>query len=785
MLKFFANAALLALFGILAGCTADWDPARQARLGAATHHPQALNGALRSGATMFSAGARSSGFAALPDRGELAVYDPGSKPRVSGAYSAYPVHLSEEHALKAAYAGGHMVIRAPDGKTIMLAYERHIEHPDGNWTWIGRDAQGADAVITFGEEAAFGTIPQVDEESLRLTMSGGQTWLVATDRSKLPASDRALTRSGKDDYLIPPKMAAGAALNKASVVASPQAASAAIAPAAATTVDVVLGYTTGLAAFLGGDSQAVTRLNNLVEIGNQAYANSGVNATLRLVGTVSVNFTDASDNGDTLEKLTGYKDGTGPITPDPAFAALRAARDTHGADLVSLVRDFRTPQNNGCGIAWLIGGGQTGIDQGDAPFGYSVVSDGSDIDEADGQTYFCRDESMVHELGHNMGQAHNSEDSSGTSGVHAYSYGYRETSSNGFYTVMAYRLSGSNQFAIRHFANPSVNYDGRPTGVANSADNTRSLNQVIPTIATFRNAVAPGAPLQNLIDAGAYDINGDNKADLLWRFDAKTDWAYWTMNGGAKLGGAGYSVGPDWSVVATGDFRADGRLDLIWTNGVQLQMWEGTAAGFGGAVMRDYPTGWRVVAVGDVDADGRSDLLWRDDAATYLSLWLMNGPAIVGSSAYSVPPSWRVLGSGDLTGDNRLDVIWTDGVSMQLWIGSTQGFSGATMPGYPAGWDLVGVGDVDGDSKDDLLWRYPPTGQVAYWRMSGAIKLAGTAFSPSASWRPIQLADYTGDEKADVVWTDGLSMQLWVSTGNGFSGVGMPNYPTSWSLIRR
>src|SRR3546814_15131477 len=66
---------------------------------------------------------------------------------------------------------------------------------------------------------------------------------------------------------------------------------------------------------------------------------------------------------------------------------------------------------------------------------YSVVSDGTDLDEGDDNTYFCREETLAHELGHNMGQAHNDEDSD-TTGVHAYSYGYRETSSIGFYTVM-------------------------------------------------------------------------------------------------------------------------------------------------------------------------------------------------------------------------------------------------------------------------------------------------------------------------------------------------------------
>src|SRR5690606_10952273 len=142
---------------------------------------------------------------------------------------------------------------------------------------------------------------------------------------------------------------------------------------------------------------------------------------------------------------------------------------------VSLVRAFRTPESDGCGIAWLIGGDETDIVQADAPFGYSVVSDGTDLDEEDDNTYFCREETLAHELGHNMSQAHNEEDSSST-GVHPYSYGYREASSTGFYTVMAYPQADGSQFSIRHFANPNVKYGGRATGIANKSDNVRSLN---------------------------------------------------------------------------------------------------------------------------------------------------------------------------------------------------------------------------------------------------------------------------------------------------------------------
>src|SRR5690606_26980492 len=128
-----------------------------------------------------------------------------------------------------------------------------------------------------------------------------------------------------------------------------------------------------------------------------------------------------------------------PITPNTAFDALRAARNEHGADLVAFVRRYREPEQNGCGIAWLLGMdlAEGGITVDDEAFGDAVVSDGSDRDEGDNNTYFCSQYSLAHELGHLMGQAHD-EDNAADAGVHPYSYGYRETSSTGFFTIMAY-----------------------------------------------------------------------------------------------------------------------------------------------------------------------------------------------------------------------------------------------------------------------------------------------------------------------------------------------------------
>src|SRR5688500_9193248 len=383
-------------------------------------------------------------MAGLPDLGSLLAYDRVRTPLRRGPYTWHPVRLSEKHAMRAV-VGSDLVLTAPDGRPIRLQYHRHVEHPDGNWTWIGRTpgaAAGQEAILTFGRDAVFGTVPNGDAPPLRVATRGRQAWLVETDPAALA---NAAPRSREPDFRLPPRAAGSAPMKGATAASAPAQAAA----TATTTVDLLLGYTTGYASGLGGSSHAVTRLTNLVEITNQAYVNSQVDARLRLVGTLQVGYTDASANDDALYELTGVvctdQAGGGMscsfVDPPASLQPLHDARDQLDADLVSLVREFQDPEHEGCGIAWLNGGGQVPVTSGGAVSGFSVVSDGSD------GSFFCRDETLAHELGHNMGSAHDRDTAEGGDGVlqaneygrYPYSFGYKPA---GFFTIMAYGDSG-------------------------------------------------------------------------------------------------------------------------------------------------------------------------------------------------------------------------------------------------------------------------------------------------------------------------------------------------------
>ena len=765
----------------IAGCAAD----RQDASAPSSKAAASVDGLVRDGL----ASSPRTAYASMPDRGAVLAYKRGQQAVRRAAHTYHAIDLSESHALNAAAPGKSINLPLPSGETMQIAYQRHEEGLDGNWSWVGKTADGLDAVITFGEKAVFGRIAQRDTEALRLTMAGGRSWLIETDPSKV--LDGNLGRDADaSDVLIPPSVATAISAKKRSSAAAKIAAGDEAA-GPADTVDVVLGFTNGLVTKYGGVSQATTRLANLIAITNQGYQNSLVTPRVRLVRTVQVGYTDTNSNEVALEAVTGQVCTTTGCTPQtvPAeLVPLRTARDQYGGDLVSIVRPFQAPQHQGCGIAWLLGGGGFTIDSTDEPFGYSVISDGSDVDETDGRSYFCREETLAHELGHNMGQQHNVEDSGGDAGTHTYSYGYREATTTGFYTVMAYRLANSSQFSINHFGNPSVNYasTGRPTGSA-TADNARSLNLSMPLVAQFRNAVVPfGSKAHN-------DLTGDGTSDLVWFNTTSFQFAYWMMNNASTLSTGAFGVPSQFRIVATADLDGDGRSDLIWRdiNSNTYYYWRSRGDGqFDTGLISGVPTGWLIERTTDLNGDGRDDIIWRNTSAGLYATWYMNGVATIGQTAvFAVPSSYSIVATGDLDGDGRGDIVWTNPSISQVYAWRSRGdgtWDYLSLGGYGAGWNIVDAADISGDGRSDLIWENTSLGLFAHWFMNGATTTSAGAFSMGAAGRVVTAGDFNADGRADVVIRTGTAVALWRSQGTGAydAPAALGGVPADWIIIR-
>lgn len=234
-------------------------------------------------------------------------------------------------------------------------------------------------------------------------------------------------------------------------------------------IDVLVAYTADARSAAGGTAAMETLIDLAVTETNTGYANSGVNQRLRLVHAEEVAYSEASFNwSTTLGRLRNTSDGY--------IDNVHTLRDTYGADEVVLIVN----NMSSCGIGYVM---QT-VSSSFASSAFAVVS----RDCATG--YY----SFAHELGHNMGSAHD-RSNAGVNGAYSYSYGY-QAPDEAFRTIMAYDCPGGCT-RVNYWSNAGVAYGGQPTGVQyllpSAAENYRSLNSTGSTVEAFRAEVVPSS----------------------------------------------------------------------------------------------------------------------------------------------------------------------------------------------------------------------------------------------------------------------------------------------------
>lgn len=216
-------------------------------------------------------------------------------------------------------------------------------------------------------------------------------------------------------------------------------------------IDVLLLYTTPVKNSLGGDAQAQTFAQSAIDVSNTTYRNSKIRQRVRLVSAQESTLAETGALGTELSNMR-------------ANAAVGTLRNDLKADMVAMLSN----SSDACGVGYLMG--SVG---GNPNNGYSITS----------RTCAVGNLSFPHELGHNMGDAHNPENGSG--GTYSYSFGHWI---NGSYrTVMSY-VNPCTAGCVRHpyFSNPGVIFNGVPTGIANARDNSRSMNNTADVIANYR-----------------------------------------------------------------------------------------------------------------------------------------------------------------------------------------------------------------------------------------------------------------------------------------------------------
>jgi len=246
-------------------------------------------------------------------------------------------------------------------------------------------------------------------------------------------------------------------------------------------VDVLFAYTPAVEQQHSGHAGVIAYTYSLIEGANLAYEDSAIDLTLNALHVVEVDYVEQGDSAD-LSALRKDTDGS--------MDELHQLRDDYGADVVCLLVD-----NGGSGIAYV-----ATYTAGSPGYAFSVVGSVSA-----GFGVFA------HELGHNMGCAHDRENAS-VQGMFDYSYGFRfdGTDSVQYRTIMAY-APGSR---IMRFSNPDIFYKGRATGISSgnalAADNAKTINFSASVLEAYRSEV-PSSPV---IEAEPKDITSVGGTEL-------------------------------------------------------------------------------------------------------------------------------------------------------------------------------------------------------------------------------------------------------------------------------
>ncbi len=121
----------------------------------------------------------------------------------------------------------------------------------------------------------------------------------------------------------------------------------------------------------------------------------------------------------------------------------------------------------------------------------------------------------------------------------------------------------------------------------------------------------------------------------------------------------------------------------------------------------------------------------------------------------------------DFNGDGKSDVLAENSSGNQngyvyLMDGSTPASNGEVYTKNNSNWQIKAYADFNGDGKSDILWTENSTKQSLIYIMNGlSVKQTGAILNAGTNWIVDQVADFNGDKKADILLRES-------TTGDGY-----------------
>ncbi len=396
--------------------------------------------------------------------------------RLGRATGQAGVHTLDANLAQVAQAelGSEIALPLPGGQTeVMVLTGREVD-ADGIVQIQGvsrMDGLAAPTLLSVSPAGVFGVVMSQGREYQVVTRQGQVQILDPHGAGWTPPRGEDHI-AGHTDGAHPEDSAADTdAAMAGAVMGAVSTASATVVPTALkagsidTTITLLMTYSSSYVTLWGSEALARLRLSNLVQVANAAYANSGTGIAFKVTGWALVRQPDTTPQA----ILPALRAGSGN------FSGVPALKRSSGAAMTVFFAPFNatTSKTNTCGLAYVPAAGAQGLaafKSQAATLMYAALNDGQS------GNYYCESLTLAHELGHNLGNAHDKANSS-FAGVFGYSYG---KGVNGqFGTVMSYI---SPRVAL--FSSPQL------TCTASGAACGSATENVVATLLQTKSAVA-------------------------------------------------------------------------------------------------------------------------------------------------------------------------------------------------------------------------------------------------------------------------------------------------------